>query len=237
MQHLFKRHDFAAIQKSLQHYTVIFVLCSQLSVLVIQMPALNLQLFGNTPLANHSVAVDSENTGGGRVSKFSLEELQPHISSDKGLSPGTGLKYVAHNHRNVVNALYEKSDSHVYGQVPLELFASRLTLANIKTIAKIHGIHVPSRPRVDDLHFLFKGHTCACCETHISVFALHSVKTNSEKCKKWYSGLDASRKKEKQKRENSKNISEQRQKKMNSEMQRGKVTRPSLHSFHLHPLL
>jgi hypothetical protein len=182
-------------------------------MLIIQIPALNLQLFSNTPLTNHSVAVDGENTGGGRVPKFSLEELQPHISSDKGFLPSTGLKYVAHNHRNVVNALYEKSDSHVYGQIPLELFASRLTLPNIKTIAKIHSIHVPSRPRVDDLQFLFDGHTCARCETHVSVFALHSVKTNSERSKKWYDGLDASRKKEKQKRENSKNVSEQKRKK------------------------
>jgi hypothetical protein len=48
MQHLFKRHDFAAIQKSLRRYTVIFILCSQLSMLIIQIPALNLQLFSNT---------------------------------------------------------------------------------------------------------------------------------------------------------------------------------------------
>jgi len=214
MQCLFRCHDFVAIQRLLccirRRDTTIFVLCS---VLIMRIPALNLQLFDDIPLTNHGIVVDGEDTGGGRTPTFYLRELQPYMISNKHFSPDTELKYIAHNHQNVANAMYGKSDDHVYGRIPLEIFASKLTLPNVKTIAKVHGVHVPSRLRVDDLRFFFKGHTCACCETHVSVFALRSVKTNSERSKKWYDSLDASHKKEKQMKDNLKGIPENRKRK------------------------
>ena len=214
MQCLFRCHDFVAIQRLLccirRRDTTIFVLCS---VLIMRIPALNLQLFDDIPLTNHGIVVDGEDTGGGRTPTFYLRELQPYMISNKHFSPDTELKYIAHNHQNVANAMYGKSDDHVYGRIPLEIFASKLTLPNVKTIAKVHGVHVPSRLRIDDLCFFFKGHTCACCETHVSVFALRSVKTNSERSKKWYDSLDASHKKEKQMKDNLKGIPENRKRK------------------------
>src|SRR6202051_690395 len=51
-------------------------------------------------------------------------------------------------------------------------------------------------------------------DIHVPVFALHSVKSNAERCKKWYAGTDPSQKKQKQEQAMNRGLSaKQKQKK------------------------
>jgi hypothetical protein len=137
--------------------------------------------------------------GGGRVPLFQLEEILPHVDiSGKCFKSGNSLKFIGHKHKNVAEALYKGLNDHVYGNVPLTEILFKVTVKDAKTVAKLHGVHVPSKSRAGEISSLFKEHSCALCKTHVSVFALHAVKSNSEKCKRWYDNLDASRKKDKQ---------------------------------------
>jgi len=149
-----------------------------------------------------------ENIGGGRVPLFNLEELVPHVNcSGKIVTPESNLRFIGHKHKNVAEALYGALGDHVYGKVPIDGFVGKLTTKDAKSIAKIHGLHVPSKIRAENIAGLFKGHLCACCDSYMSIFALHSVKSNAAKSKQWYAGLDTSQKKHKQERQKNNGVS------------------------------
>src|ERR1700674_1835006 len=53
---------------------------------------------------------------------------------------------------------------------------------DIKAIAKVHGIHIPSKVQVEDVSNPVDDHSCHSCNTHISIFTLYSIHTNAERC-------------------------------------------------------
>jgi hypothetical protein len=79
----------------------------------------------------------------------------------------------------------------VYGRVPLNRFVLGLTRNDVKLVAKVHGIHIPSRARKGGYDSLFQNHSCPICETYLSVFVLHSTKSQTDKNKSHYNKLDA----------------------------------------------
>src|ERR1700683_1395762 len=142
------------------------------------------------------------------------------------------LKFVSHKHRNVAEALYKDLNDHVYGKVPLKQLLANTTVKDAKSVAKIHGLHMPSKSRAGDIAALFDEHSCASCETHLSVFSLHVVKSNSKKCKQWYAGLNDSGKKHKLERQHKRESSEsQKQKKSKQKRERKEALRLSPHKF------
>jgi hypothetical protein len=171
--------------------------------------------------------------GGGRIPLFDLDELLPHVDlSGKCIDTGASLKFVTHNHRNVVEALYKNLNDHVYGDIPLNQLLVKTTVKDAKSVAKIHGVHVPSKSRVGDIAALFKEHSCASCETYLSVFSLHVVKSNSKKCKQWFAGLDASGRKHKRERQQKTEISKcQLQKEAKRKRDKREALRLSPHEF------
>jgi hypothetical protein len=136
--------------------------------------------------------------GGGRVSLFTLSELQPHVDfTNKSVGSTTAVfKFVTHKHGNVVNALYKDADDHVCGNIPLNLLADKCTLKSFRSIAKIHHIYVPTKAVVTDMPSFVRNHHCPECETHVSVFGLHTTKSNSERQKTRRDKLDTEHKKQ-----------------------------------------
>ena len=119
-----------------------------------------------------------KHTGGGRIPLFNLKELIPNVEcSGKIVTSESNLRFIGHKHKNVAEALYGALVDHVYGKVPLDEFIVKLTVKDAKSIAKIHGLHVPSKIRAEDIACLFTDHSCAYCDSHVSVFSLHLVKT------------------------------------------------------------
>jgi hypothetical protein len=214
LRNLFRRYNFLVVQASIcrvRRFTVIFIIASCLSLMFDCMhdPSVIVASDMGEPGPEFPTW---EHAGGGRIPLFNLEELLPHVDcSGKIVAPDSNLRFVGHKHKNVAEALYSALGDHVYGKVPLDQFVVKLTLKDAKSIAKIHRVHVPSKFRAENIAAEFKGHSCAHCDSYVSVFTLHSVKTDSENSKKWYAGLDASQKQKKQK--NNKASIEQKKKK------------------------
>jgi hypothetical protein len=198
LQNMFKRHDFVVYQLLLckvRRFTVLFTITSHISFAIL--PTCIPQ--NALPLPVNELHTAYTQIGGGRVPLFQLEEILSHVDiSGKCFKPGNSLKFIGHKHKNVAEALYKGLNDHVYGNVPLTQILFKATVKDAKTVAKLHGVHVPSKSRAGEISSLFEEHSCALCKTHVSVFALHAVKSNSEKCKQWYDNLDTSRKKHKQ---------------------------------------
>jgi hypothetical protein len=74
----------------------------------------------------------------------------------------------------------------VYGRIPIDVIALKLTIKNSRMLAKLHGVHVPSRAIQSDIVNIFKGHHCSLCDTHVSVLELCKILSNADRCKKQY---------------------------------------------------
>ena len=212
LQNILRRNDFLVIRASIcrvRRFTVIFVVASCFSPMFLSVHMRSAAVVPDMGGLQPNIPM---HVGGGRIPLFNLKELVPHVNcSGKIVTPESSLRFVGHKHKNVAETLYSALGDHVYGKVPLDQFVIKLTLKDAKSIAKIHGVHVTSKFRAENIAAEFKGHSCAHCDSYVSVFTLHSVKTDSEISKKWYSGLDASQKQKRQK--NNKASIEQKQKK------------------------
>ena len=161
---VFRNHDFAVFRASMcnvRQFTMIFVVAAHI-------PCVK-NRHDTTPVCVNQLrggGVSYSSIGGGRIPTFSFEELRPYIDHrGKDIQLSSRLKFVAHNHRNVVHALH-KADDRVYGKVPLNRFVLNLTQNDIKSVAKAHGIHIPCRPRKGGYDSSFENHSCPICETH-----------------------------------------------------------------------
>jgi len=186
---VFRNHDFAVFRASMcnvRQFTMIFVVASHI-------PCVK-NRHDTTPVCVNQLrggGVSYSSIGGGRIPTFSFEELRPYIDHrGKDIQLSSRLKFVAHNHRNVVHALH-KADDRVYGKVPLNRFVLNLTQNDIKSVAKAHGIHIPCRPRKGGYDSSFENHSCPICETHLSVFVLYSAKSKTDRNRRHYDKLDA----------------------------------------------
>lgn len=119
--------------------------------------------------------------GGGAtlLKSFTHRELSPFLSPDVVL-PDTGrytfLKYV---HRLQVDQ-ERRSNIHTFPvHIPVDILATRMNVAEMNVLIKIHKISLPrgsTRPVM--LHAL-KGHRCAACDDHTSLFVSVSVAGHS----------------------------------------------------------
>jgi len=135
--------------------------------------------------------------GGGRIPTFTLKELLPHMNCGTEHNLDSSFKFISHSHHRVAEALYKENPDCLFGYIDLKDFVPKLTMKDIKSIAKIHSIHVPAKTCLPDVPLLLRGHHCSSCDTHVSVFKLHVVKTAAERSKTWYSQLDIEQKDEK----------------------------------------
>ena len=210
LRSLFRRYDFLVFQVSIckvRRFTAIFIIASCMLPMLDCVRTLFVTVVSDASSLQPDLP-SYEHVGGGRIPLFGLEELLPHVNcSGKIVTPESNLRFIGHKHKNVAEALYGALGDHVYGKVPIDGFVDKLTIKDAKSIAKIHGLHVPSKIRAENIASLFKGHLCACCDSYMSIFALHSVKSNAAKSKQWYAGLDTSQKKHKQERQKNNGVS------------------------------
>jgi len=198
---MFRRGDFLFLWNSIRKvrpFTVIFLLAFHLMSrwTMATIPSIEFGIHKNVSSIYVPPLVQ---IGGGRIALFSLEELLPHVDhSGKAVKPFSNLKFVGHRHKNVAGALYKELDDHVFGQVPMGVFLAKLTQKDAKSIAKMHRVHVRSKATSTEILTLFEGHWCACCDDFVSVFQLHSSKSDSERSKLRYARLDDTLKKKRQ---------------------------------------
>jgi hypothetical protein len=136
--------------------------------------------------------------GGGRnlALSFTLEELLPHVVSERTsyTSSSVGLDFIEHVSQYISSVRHEDDFSTIICKMPLSQLVRKMTMKDIKNIARVHRVHIPSKLRLPDIHALFDDHFCPCCESHVSVFKPHIIKTDCERFKKWYNGIDQDKK-------------------------------------------
>ena len=211
-QSIFRRHDYAVFRAQMlqsRRQMVIFVIASHFSFVSLLCVQPDSTPF-HTGLMTSGV---TPSVGGGRSPTFKYQDLLPYVdSSGKIINPSYGMKFVIHNHHNVVEALYKDRVDHVYGKVPLDKLVTGLIMKDVKAVAKIHNVFVPARIGISNVADLFRGHSCTRCETHTSVFVSHAIKSGSERVRNWYSGINDDRKKEVIKQKPKKKVSTESQK-------------------------
>jgi hypothetical protein len=136
--------------------------------------------------------------GGGRnlALSFTLEELLPHVVSERisYTSSSVGLDFVEHVSQYISSVHHEDDFSAIICKMPLSQLVRKMTMKDIKNVARVHRVHIPSKLRLPDIHALFDDHFCLCCESHVSIFKPHIIKTKCETSQKWYNGIDQDKK-------------------------------------------
>ena len=170
---------------------------------------LHLNLHGCYTSHNHSgdevLSADWKNgstsnviIGGGRNLdlSFTLEELLPHVVSEhiSYTSCSVVLDFVEHVSQYIGSVHHEDDFSAIICKMPLSQLVCKMTMKNIKNVARVHRVHIPSNLCLPDIHASFDDHYCPCCETHVSIFKPHIIKTKCETSQKWYNGLDQEKK-------------------------------------------
>ena len=201
MQGFLHAHDFRALWSKLCttcYLTMIFLLLGHLHLHV------NVKSEPHTPLQPEDKIYNLQisEIGGGRVPTFSFGELLPYLSvSDQMFDKSSVFKFVTHSHNRVAHVLYDSLSDHICVAIPLEKFAAKCTMKDFKLIAGIHSIPVLARAKTVDIPTLLHNHHCLSCESHVSVFVLHTVKSSAARSKDWNKNLDAKDKKQKVARE------------------------------------
>jgi len=220
MQGFLRAHDFWALWSKLCttcYLTMIFLLLGHLHLHV------NVKSEPHTPLQPEDKIYNLQisEIGGGRVPTFSFGELLPYLSvSDQMFDKSSVFKFVTHSHNRVAHVLYDSLSDHICVAIPLEKFAAKCTMKDFKLIAGIHSIPVLARAKTVDIPTLLHNHHCLSCESHVSVFVLHTVKSSAARSKDWNKNLDAKDKKQKVAREKkTKKLRKQNKVDMGSEIQ------------------
>jgi hypothetical protein len=137
--------------------------------------------------------------GGGRNLdlSFELNELLVHAVNGQTSYPSgyTSFDFTEHISRYISAMRYEENASVLICNMPLSLMVHKMTIKEIKIVARIHRVHIPSKLRLPDIRSLFDDHFCPCCESHVSIFTPHVVNTQNEISNKWYAGLEHNKKK------------------------------------------
>lgn len=83
---------------------------------------------------------------------FALADLFPKINLiHKSLHPMSRVKFIRHKYINVADILYKDSVNHIYCRCSLNIFVSKLVIADVKTIVKIHDIHVLCKLHINNI--------------------------------------------------------------------------------------
>jgi hypothetical protein len=121
----------------------------------------------NIQIENIKLICQPEKIVGGGTSKiFTAEELHPVVENCVITSKFKFLSYL------------NKSDAsrfqttHLLGNIPLTTLMLRLTIADLKVIAKCHKINVHSKIKLQEIQNVLGNHICNDCEEYVSVFEI-----------------------------------------------------------------
>ena len=121
----------------------------------------------NIQIDNIKLICQAEKIVGGGTSKiFTAEELHPFVENCVITSKFKFLSYL------------NKSDAsgfqttHLLGNIPLTTLMLRLTIADLKVIAKCHKINIHSKVKLQEIQNVLGNHICNDCEEYLSVFEI-----------------------------------------------------------------
>ena len=104
--------------------------------------------------------------GGGTLKMFTAEELHPFVENCVITNK---FKFLSYLNKSEATGL---QTTHLVGNIPLTLLISKLTIADLKVIAKCHKIDIHSKIKLQEIQKILGNHTCNGCEEYLSVFEI-----------------------------------------------------------------
>ena len=104
--------------------------------------------------------------GGGTSKIFTAEELHPFVENCVSTNKFKFLSYLNKSDASGFQTI------HLLGNIPLTTLMLKLTIADLKVIAKCHKINVHSKIKLQEIQNILGNHTCNDCEEYLSVFEI-----------------------------------------------------------------
>jgi len=118
---------------------------------------------------------------GGGISKiFTLEELHSYI--DDSIS-AEKFKFLSYLSQASAVELQDTDDFLVSSTIPLSNLVPKLTISDLKVIAKCHGLAIHSKMKSQDIQTALTSHICTSCQEHVSIFQIIDEPGQSQKSK------------------------------------------------------
>jgi len=170
-----------------------------LSIPFVNNSDINIIKDNNIPLNNvHfndiEISSSTHDIGGGhRTPAFTYNQLHEHIIpiSDAKYNPDFEFKFVTHCPKSVALGLCKDNQDYIFGHFPLSTFLPFLIGKDIKTISNLHNICIPYRAKMTQICETLSNHYCNYCESYVSVFEPHSIKSKKEQNKTCYQNSKA----------------------------------------------
>ena len=116
------------------------------------------------------VTLSSTIIGGGISNIFTADELQSFII--KAIVTAENFKFVSYSTLVEATKLLDSNPALVSGYVPWVTLLPKLTVAELKVIARCHGITIHSKSKSHDIQLALSNHTCNDCNLYVSVFEI-----------------------------------------------------------------
>ena len=89
------------------------------------------------------------------------------------------MKYVLEAEKS----LLESTDLISILNIPLNIILPKLTVENLKLVAKSHKLKTPSKMKREELQAIINGHMCENCESYVYIFQCIKNESKSDKHK------------------------------------------------------
>jgi hypothetical protein len=122
----------------------------------------------DTDIQMHDIelACQTKIVGGGTSKMFTAEELHPFAENCVITNK---FKFLSYLNKSEASGL---QTTHVIGNIPLKTLILKLTIADLKVIAKCHNINIHSKIKLQEIQNILGNHTCNSCEEYLSVFEI-----------------------------------------------------------------
>jgi hypothetical protein len=97
------------------------------------------------------------------------QELQPFINKP---SAGENFKFISYLTLLEATELQGSNAEFVSANIPLTNLLPKLIVAELKAIAKCHGIAIHSKSKSQDIQTILSNHSCDNCNVHVSIFQI-----------------------------------------------------------------
>jgi hypothetical protein len=118
--------------------------------------------------------------GGGISKVFTLEELYSFI--DHGIT-AEKFKFLSYLSQASAAELQDTNDFLVPCTIPLSNLVPKLTVSDLKVIAKCHDITIHFKMKSQEIQTAITSHICTSCQEHVSIFQIIDEPHQSQKLK------------------------------------------------------
>jgi hypothetical protein len=128
----------------------------------------------------------SRHVGGGVQTRvFLYHTLQDYVETSESTKYKAETEFIFIAHHQESNLIIDNTE-YITGIIPLNVFLPKLSIRDIRSICKIHKIHVPYKFDSNIINDVVNDHHCNACETYVTVFSRRVTQDKTAKNKQYY---------------------------------------------------